>query len=71
VVCQAASILLQYPDQEVRRRLPVVRSAVAALPAGPARSALEAFLAHLAATGARDLAEHYVATFDRRRRCCL
>ncbi len=71
VVCQAASILLQYPDQEVRRRLPLVRSAVAALPAGPARSALETFLGHLSATAARDLAEHYVATFDRRRRCCL
>lgn len=71
VVCQAASILLQYPDGTVRGRAPVVAAAVAALPPGPAHTALAGFLDHLAATPPRDLAEAYVATFDRRRRCCL
>jgi nitrate reductase delta subunit len=70
VVCQAASILLQYPDDEARRRLPLVGAAVAGLPPGPARDALRRFLGHVAATPAGELAEHYVATFDRNRRCC-
>jgi nitrate reductase delta subunit len=71
VVCQVASILLQYPDETVRDRVPVVTTAVAALPPGRPRTALSGFLQHLARTPARELAEHYVATFDRRRRCCL
>ena len=71
VVCQAASVLLRYPDEDVRDRVPLVTGAVTALPPGAARSALTRFLEHLADTSPRDLAEHYVATFDRRRRCCL
>jgi nitrate reductase molybdenum cofactor assembly chaperone NarJ/NarW len=71
VVCQAASTLLQYPGETVRDRVPVVTTAVAALPPGRPRTALSGFLQHLARTPARELAEHYVATFDRRRRCCL
>lgn len=71
VVCQAASTLLQYPDESVRMRIPLVTAAVAALKPGPAHTALTGFLDHLAATPPRDLAEHYVAVFDRRRRCCL
>jgi nitrate reductase molybdenum cofactor assembly chaperone NarJ/NarW len=71
VVCQAASILLQYPDQTVRDHIPLVSTAVAALSPGRARTALSTFLAHAACTDSRALAEHYVATFDRRRRCCL
>lgn len=71
VVCQAAAVLLQYPDETVRDRVPLVADAVPALPPGAARSALTRFLDHFAAAPPRDLAEHYVATFDRRRRCCL
>ncbi|WP_406001077.1 nitrate reductase molybdenum cofactor assembly chaperone [Streptomyces sp. NBC_00829] len=71
VVCQAAAILLQYPDDAVRHRIPLVNEALATLPPGTAHSALTRFLGHLAATPPRDLAEAYVATFDRRRRCCL
>jgi nitrate reductase molybdenum cofactor assembly chaperone NarJ/NarW len=71
VVCQAASLLLSYPDGAVRDRLPLLAAAVAELRKGTARAALERFLAHAAATPPRELAEHYVATFDRRRRCCL
>ncbi|MFB7265623.1 nitrate reductase molybdenum cofactor assembly chaperone, partial [Streptomyces nojiriensis] len=71
VACQAAAVLLQYPDETVRDRVPLVAGAVATLPSGAARTALTGFLDHLAATPPRELAEHYVATFDRRRRCCL
>lgn len=71
VVCQAASVLLQYPDEALQDRLPLVTEAVAALPVGAAHTALARFLDHLVATPPRDLAEAYVATFDRRRRCCL
>jgi len=44
---------------------------VSNLPSSPARSALAGFLDHVAAVDVSELAEHYVATFDRRRRCCL
>jgi nitrate reductase molybdenum cofactor assembly chaperone NarJ/NarW len=71
VVCQAASILLQYPDPAVRDRVPLVSAAVTVLSPGRPRTALSTFLAQMAATPSRELAEHYVATFDRRRRCCL
>jgi nitrate reductase delta subunit len=71
VICQAASILLQYPDEAVRAQLPLVRSATSTLPAGHARECLEDLLDHITGTAERDLAENYVATFDRRRRCCL
>jgi len=67
VVLQAASLCLLHPDDPGRG--PLVRAAVAELPAGPARAGLDAFLD---ATAHRpDLAEHYVAVFDTRRRCCL
>nr|WP_269091138.1 nitrate reductase molybdenum cofactor assembly chaperone [Actinopolymorpha cephalotaxi] len=66
---------MQYPDETIRALVPVVATAVRQLPtAGPAgepRATLTAFLDHVAAVPERDLAEHYVATFDRRRRCCL
>ncbi|MQA79633.1 MAG: nitrate reductase molybdenum cofactor assembly chaperone [Streptosporangiales bacterium] len=71
VVCQAVSILLQYPDETVRGRIPLVAAAVSALPASASRQALERFLGQFAQTAPRALAEHYVATFDRRRKCCL
>jgi nitrate reductase molybdenum cofactor assembly chaperone NarJ/NarW len=70
-ICQSASILLQYPGEPVRERVPVVAAALATLPQGTPRRSLEAFLDILAETPPRDLAEHYVATFDRRRKCCL
>ncbi|MFF0745534.1 nitrate reductase molybdenum cofactor assembly chaperone [Streptomyces sp. NPDC004111] len=71
VVCQAAAILLQYPDDALHQRLPLVAAAVRTLPPGPARTGLTALLDHIAATKPRELAEHYVALLDRRRRCCL
>ena len=71
IVCQAVSLLLQYPDRPVREAVPVVAAALAELPAGAPRTAVERFLARFEATPQGQLAEHYVATFDRDRRCCL
>jgi nitrate reductase molybdenum cofactor assembly chaperone len=64
------SLLLDYPDESFPQRLQACRDALAELPeqvAGP----LERFLASATQLGQRALAEHYVETFDRRRRCCL
>jgi nitrate reductase delta subunit len=71
VTCQAASQLLGYPDEDLRSRLPLLADAVASLPAGRPQAGLARFIDHVGTTPARDLAEHYVSTFDRRRRCCL
>jgi nitrate reductase delta subunit len=71
VVLQAASVCLQYPDDAVLQALPLVRDAVDALPKSVARERLVAFLEHAATTSPGTLAEHYVAVFDQRRRCCL
>ncbi|MBO2447452.1 nitrate reductase molybdenum cofactor assembly chaperone [Actinomadura barringtoniae] len=68
LVWQAASLLLSYPDEELYERRPMIRSA---LGQGPAAERLAAFLGHMDATPLGELAEHYVETFDRRRRCCL
>ena len=64
------SLLLDYPDESFPQRLQACRDALAELPeqvAGP----LERFLASATQLGQRALADHYVETFDRRRRCCL
>lgn len=71
VALQAASVCLQYPDETFRATLPVVRRAVDRLPDAVPRERLRAFLDDVDRTPPRELAEHYVATFDQRRRCCL
>ncbi|HXV92850.1 MAG TPA: nitrate reductase molybdenum cofactor assembly chaperone [Pseudonocardia sp.] len=75
VVLQAASVCLQYPDEEVLGTLPVVRRAVEALPDGVPRARLTTFGGWAEATSAAEgpgaLARHYVDVFDTRRRCCL
>ncbi|GIH81251.1 nitrate reductase molybdenum cofactor assembly chaperone [Planobispora longispora] len=67
----AASVLLGYPDDTLYGGRRVLASSVAALPAGRVRTHLEAFLSHVEATPRTELAAHYVATFDLKRRCCL
>lgn len=70
IAWQTASLLLGYPDEELYERRPLLRDAVAALPAGVG-APLRRFLDHLDATDAGALAADYVATFDHRKRCCL
>src|SRR6478735_6961179 len=67
---QAASLLLDYPDEALLARLPVIRAAARRLPA-PLESSIGQFLDHLASTPLADLQEDYVETFDNRRRCNL
>jgi nitrate reductase delta subunit len=65
VVLQAASLLLGYPDEQLRSELPLIR---AALPPG---HRLHAVVDHLESAPLGELQQHYVDTFDLRRRCCL
>lgn len=73
-VHMAASVLLGYPDEGLVEALPVLSRTVAGLPAGggpgEAAARLTAFLDHVAATPLPELAAHYVAIFDLKRRCC-
>ncbi|MDP9821895.1 nitrate reductase molybdenum cofactor assembly chaperone [Nocardioides massiliensis] len=64
---QSASLLLGYPDDDLRARLPLVRRAVEALPdsvAGPLGTTLE----HLEHVDWDQAQADYVETFDTRRR---
>ncbi|WP_449060350.1 nitrate reductase molybdenum cofactor assembly chaperone [Planomonospora algeriensis] len=65
-----ASVLLGYPDERLYEARGVLAEAVEGLPAGEVRSRLAGFLAHAEAAGRVELAAHYVATFDLKRRCC-
>ncbi|WP_299037955.1 nitrate reductase molybdenum cofactor assembly chaperone [uncultured Pseudokineococcus sp.] len=67
---QVASLLLDYPGEELQSRLPLLRAAVAPLPvdlAGPLGRALD----HVETTPLAQQQADYVATFDLRRRCSL
>ena len=73
-VHMAASLLLDYPAEDaLQARLEAVEAALTGPDAPPAAVAapVEDFMAPARSWGARVLAEHYVETFDRRRRCCL
>jgi nitrate reductase delta subunit len=65
-----ASVLLGYPDERLYDARQVLAEAVSTLPAGEVRERLTRFLDHAAGTARSDLAAHYVATFDLKRRCC-
>ena len=70
----AASLLLDYPDEDaLQKRLGAVAAALAGPDSPPEAVAapIEEFMVTARSWGARALAEHYVETFDRRRRCCL
>jgi nitrate reductase molybdenum cofactor assembly chaperone NarJ/NarW len=64
---QAASLLLDYPDERLLDRRELLRSAAQVL----GDPALTRFLDHLDVTPLPELAADYVATFDHRKRCCL
>ena len=67
---QAASLLLAYPDEELLERLDLVLAASHELP-GPAGEGIREAVVRLRARPLRELQEHYVETFDNRRRCNL
>ncbi|WP_067133727.1 nitrate reductase molybdenum cofactor assembly chaperone [Microtetraspora malaysiensis] len=80
-VHMTASILLSYPDERLPAARPLIGDCLAALAAAPradgsrgaigeAAGHLAAFLAHVDATPLPELAAHYVAVFDLKRRCC-
>lgn len=60
-----ASVLLSFPDDDLRDSLPLLAQAVDTLPAGPVADHLGAFLSR----PHDGLADHYVATFDLQPRC--
>lgn len=64
---QVQSLLIGYPDEHLLGRRPLLRAAVATLPAAVA-APLTTFLDHLDRTPPTVLAADYVATFDHRRR---
>jgi nitrate reductase delta subunit len=65
------SLLLQYPDERLLAGREELAAAVAALPRSPAAEAIERFIAWWTAATGLELAQHYVETFDLKRRCSL
>jgi nitrate reductase molybdenum cofactor assembly chaperone NarJ/NarW len=66
-----ASVLLAYPTQALFDGLAALDAAAADVSSKPAREAFARFLTWLRSTPPTDVAQHYVATFDLRRRCAL
>lgn len=73
VVRMACSVLLEYPRDDLLDDDGAISAVSAALPEMPGAAAAEvAVFCHTAeAMGTRALQEHYVETFDQRRRCAL
>ena len=67
---QVSSLLLDYPDEQLVAREPLLREAVAGLP-DTVGGLLLRFLDELAAPDPERLRRLYVHTFDTSRRCCL
>jgi len=66
-----ASVLLQYPTTALFDGLGELGAFAATTSPRPAREAFARFLAWLEATAPAEVAQHYVQTFDLRRRCAL
>ncbi|MGE5287572.1 MAG: nitrate reductase molybdenum cofactor assembly chaperone [Micromonosporaceae bacterium] len=66
-----ASLLLQYPTAAMFDGLAHLDAAAAATSPRESREAFERFLAWMRSTSPAEVAEHYVAVFDLRRRCAL
>lgn len=67
---QAQSLLLDYPDDRLLDRRPLLRAGTTALPQAVGEP-LTRFLDHLDATPLPEIAAEYVSTFDHRKRCSL
>jgi nitrate reductase delta subunit len=70
VAWQSVSLLLDYPDEELVARLPMIREASRVLPA-PVGEPIREAVVHLGSTPLTELQQRYVETFDSRRRCNL
>ena len=70
LVWRIAALLIDYPNGALTGMLPDLRAAAVSLPA-PAGPALVSFIDHARSEPAGTLAQHYVETFDLRRRNCL
>jgi nitrate reductase delta subunit len=70
LVWRIAALLIDYPNAQLTAMLPELRAAAAALPA-PAGPALVSFVDHASSATGSALAQHYVETFDLRKRNCL
>jgi nitrate reductase delta subunit len=70
IVWQSVSLLLDYPEEEMRSRLEVVRAASQRLPVAIGDS-IRGFADHLERASLPELQAEYVETFDNRRRCNL
>lgn len=66
-----ASVLLQYPTAAIFEGLDALDSAAAQVPSREGRRAVVEFLAWVRGTAPTEVAQHYVETFDLRRRCAL
>lgn len=66
-----ASVLLQYPTAALFDGLDELDAFAATTSPKPARQAFARFLGWLRATPPTEVAQHYVETFDLRRRCAL
>jgi len=70
IVWQSASLLLNYPDEELLTRTELIGAASRDLPPAIGDS-IRKFLDHLESTALPELQADYVETFDNRRRCNL
>jgi nitrate reductase molybdenum cofactor assembly chaperone NarJ/NarW len=66
-----ASVLLQYPTAALFEGVDALDATAAGVSPRESREALREFLAWLRATAPTAVAQHYVETFDLRRRCAL
>ncbi|MEO9139757.1 MAG: nitrate reductase molybdenum cofactor assembly chaperone [Jatrophihabitans sp.] len=66
-----ASVLLQYPTVSVFEGLDVLAAFAAEISPKASREAMREFLTWLRSTPPTEVAQHYVETFDLRRRCAL
>lgn len=70
-VFKLASVLLQYPTTALFEGLDTLDAFAATTSPKPTREAFGQFLTWLRATPPTEVAQHYVQTFDLRRRCAL
>lgn len=70
IAWQSASLLLDYPDEILLRRLDLIRASSDRLPDAVGDS-IRAFVGYLEATPLEQLQQEYVDTFDTQRRCNL